>query len=228
MSCEEVRLSLGAHVLDTLDAAEAAAVRRHVATCPACRAEYDELAPLGLLLATVTLEQAEQGPVRPGTALLDQLMARVAAARRRARRRRRLVAAAAALVAVVAGVAWGVGTGGDEGQPSASLASPTGWHTVSATDAGTGVRVTVRFAATPWGTALDVTLRGVASGQRCRLVVVGRDGERQIAASWAVPPGGYDRPAGFRVPGAVALPTQAVDRFEVVTLDGRPLARVRA
>lgn len=66
-----VRLSLGAYLLGGLPAAETDAVRRHLGSCLACRAEYDGLAflPPWLSLlsaddlphASATAEGAETG-----------------------------------------------------------------------------------------------------------------------------------------------------------------------
>ncbi|MFC7104187.1 anti-sigma factor family protein [Nonomuraea rubra] len=43
MTCEEVRISLGAHALGALDPEEAAEIDHHLATCEACGAELLEL-----------------------------------------------------------------------------------------------------------------------------------------------------------------------------------------
>jgi hypothetical protein len=49
--CEDMRTDLGAYVLGALDGAEAAAIRRHLADCPECAAERDELSALPGLLS---------------------------------------------------------------------------------------------------------------------------------------------------------------------------------
>ena len=59
MSCEHLRSAVGAYALGALDPDEAAAVRRHLETCPECAAEHDALAPLpGLLSLAGGAEEA--------------------------------------------------------------------------------------------------------------------------------------------------------------------------
>ena len=50
------REDLGAYLLGALDADEAERMRRHLEECPACRAEYIELAPVVSMLAAVPAE----------------------------------------------------------------------------------------------------------------------------------------------------------------------------
>lgn len=108
----EMREALGGYLLGALDAEEAARVAEHLAECPRCRAEYDELSELPGLLGTVTPDEAERGVAEPSETGLHRLLARVRRQRRGDRRRRRigLVAAAAALVVAVSGGTWGVAT----------------------------------------------------------------------------------------------------------------------
>ncbi|GGO29213.1 hypothetical protein GCM10010116_58510 [Microbispora rosea subsp. aerata] len=134
MTCEEVRISLGAHVLGALDAEETAEVEAHLEGCAACRAELAELSGLPPLLARVTAEDIERAAAPP-RAVLDGVVADVAghaavrsaaggegpASRpdgepgegsvapldRRKRRSRVLLAlAASVVVAAVGGTAW--------------------------------------------------------------------------------------------------------------------------
>ncbi|MGW7006006.1 anti-sigma factor family protein, partial [Streptomyces sp. NPDC054933] len=57
--CEPVRLSLGAFVLGALTTGECFDVRQHLAACPNCRQEYDELAGVPQLLGLVSKAEAE-------------------------------------------------------------------------------------------------------------------------------------------------------------------------
>ncbi|WP_405088454.1 zf-HC2 domain-containing protein [Microbispora sp. NBC_01389] len=103
MTCEEVRISLGVHVLGALDAEEAAEVEAHLETCVECRAELAALSGLPPLLALVSAEDVERAAAPP-RAVLDRL---VAASARRGRRSRALLAlAASVVVAAVGGTAW--------------------------------------------------------------------------------------------------------------------------
>ncbi|MCP9488226.1 MAG: zf-HC2 domain-containing protein, partial [Gaiellaceae bacterium MAG52_C11] len=50
--CAEIRTELGAYALGALGAADAARVERHLAGCPVCRDELDQLAFASELLRT--------------------------------------------------------------------------------------------------------------------------------------------------------------------------------
>ncbi|WP_343954038.1 zf-HC2 domain-containing protein [Nonomuraea longicatena] len=118
MTCEEVRLSLGAHALGALDPEEALEVDTHLATCEACGGELEELAGVAAFLGKV----AEPDVVvveRPPRGVLDRLLAD----RARRRRRGRLWLAVAASVAVLGtgGAVWSaVQSGGGTSVQTAS------------------------------------------------------------------------------------------------------------
>jgi anti-sigma factor RsiW len=158
--CRELRPLLGAYVLGALEAEEAAAVRAHVAACPACAAEHARLAPLpGLLTLAEGARQATADP--PSPALEERVLDAVARAAPRPRRRPRpwfarrgarvLVATGlAALVAATAGVAL-LGRGGDSGYDlrlRAAAAPP-------------GARAHAQLVSVPGGTAVHLWVRGL-------------------------------------------------------------------
>ncbi len=233
-ACEQARLDLGVYVVGALPAEEAGALWTHLYQCPACRAEYEALAGLPALLSLLTEEEAVRGPVRDTTgAVLDGLLRRVAEEReqqaasktaakarraaagpRRAPARRRwLVAAAAALALLFGGGGfWAVDR----------LAQPAE-QTVAATDAQTRVHASVSYRAQGAGTQISLKLTGVPVGERCKLVAVDRDGTRKTTASWQVT---YSGKASFTV--GVPMRADAIDRFEIVTEDGRRLVSVPA
>jgi anti-sigma factor RsiW len=49
--CDRWRDEVGVYVIGALDSGERAALRLHLATCPACRAEYEYLLPVRHWLA---------------------------------------------------------------------------------------------------------------------------------------------------------------------------------
>ena len=122
MSCEHLRTAVGAYALGALDPDEAAAVRRHLETCPECAAELDALAPLpGLLSLAGGAEAAVEEPLPPAfeERLLDAFARdRAASPRRRLRwrvpRRRWLAAGAVTATAAVAAVVGVTLIGQDE------------------------------------------------------------------------------------------------------------------
>jgi anti-sigma factor RsiW len=54
-SCAEWHADIGAYIVGALDGHEQARVRRHLAVCPGCRAEHDELVPVRAWLGRLTL-----------------------------------------------------------------------------------------------------------------------------------------------------------------------------
>ncbi|MGH8774991.1 MAG: anti-sigma factor family protein [Jiangellaceae bacterium] len=229
--CDEVRLSLGALVLAALDPDEERRVRAHLATCPECSAELEALSRTAGLLTVVAPDGVDDAP---SSRVLDGLLHEVAATRRRDRRRRVALGFAAAASAAVIGVAGtaAVLDGGDD-SPPADAAGPADdvaepadhW----AHGANGGVVLDVGMWERGWGTAVHVEVSGVAGGSRCSLVAVGRDGTREVAATWTVPGNGYTPDAGpLAVDGAVGMQAGEVSRYEVVTADGDVLVATSA
>lgn len=74
------REDLGAYLLGSLDADEAERMRRHLHECPACQAEYAELAPVVNLLAKVPAEafaaERHAADEAPDPAMWDRLRSR--------------------------------------------------------------------------------------------------------------------------------------------------------
>jgi hypothetical protein len=64
-------------------------------------------------------------------------------------------------------------------------------------------------------------MRGATPGERCRLVVVGSDGRREVAATWRATYLGT-----AEVTGAAAIPRADVAAVDVVTRAGHRLVRV--
>jgi anti-sigma factor RsiW len=125
-ACDHIRPALGAYALGALDVDEAAEVRRHLATCEECAAEYQTLAPLPSLLSTAGgAEAVAEEPLSPAfeERLLDAFARDGAdAPQRRARpgwahrlRPRRLALALAGVAAAAAvGLAAFIAAGDDQ------------------------------------------------------------------------------------------------------------------
>ncbi|GAA3245292.1 anti-sigma factor family protein [Nonomuraea helvata] len=103
MTCEEVRLALGAHALGALDPDEALEVDQHLATCEECGAELLDLEGVASFLGKVSERDVEL-VVSPPRQVLDRLLNdRV----KRTRRGRLLLVAAASVVTLaLGGTVW--------------------------------------------------------------------------------------------------------------------------
>jgi anti-sigma-K factor RskA len=192
-----------AYLLGALDEAERAAFEEHLAGCPACREEVDQLAPAAQALPMSV------DPVDPPPALKARIMAEVEreasllaaagpeadrppAARRRRRpswRIPRLVPAAVAAGLLVAGVAIGVGVGELQDAPERTVAAKVSGApgaTVSLEMNGDEGRLLARnLPAPPSGRVYQVWLKrdGHAPEPTAALFVPSRDG----AATASVP-----------------------------------------
>jgi hypothetical protein len=213
MMCMDARQSLGVYVIGSLPVYEAVEVREHLEFCPQCRTEYDELSGLPRMLGMISVEEAAFGPVQANDEILHRLLAQVAAERRGQARKHRVLSAVAAVVIVIGGGALWAGIPALSGR----TADPTP-HTVVARSQTTGVAATILYGAKNDGTWANMRLQNVPPGEKCRLVAVGRDGRRQVASGWQSSPTGITE-----VSTDVAMRTESIVRFEIVTQEGKPL-----
>ncbi|MFD7135448.1 anti-sigma factor family protein [Streptomyces sp. NPDC059894] len=244
--------TVGAYALGILDDAEATAFEAHLAGCEWCAQQLDELAGMEPMMAALadlpgagTPAIGESLSARPGPRLVEKLVGEIAD--RRAQKRRRgfyMIAAAAALIVGGPFVAMAT-SGGDEGggtpqvladAGSAKTAFETLTDKVTATDPGTKVTATVATQEKAWGTEAVVELKNVAGPNKCSLIAVGHNGERETIASWSVPEWGYGLPDAkteqarnpLYVQGGAALSPDEIDHYEVSTFDGEKLVEVDA
>jgi anti-sigma factor RsiW len=161
MTCEHLRTAVGAYALGALDPDEAAAVRRHLETCPQCAAEHDELSALpGLLSLAAGAEKVIDEPLSAAfeERLLDAYARDHASSPRRRLRwrmpRRRWLAAGAVGLAAVAAAFVGLQVAGDD--------PPT-----------TGYDVTFRNVGAPQGTVAKAAVESTDEGTRVKLAIRG-------------------------------------------------------
>ena len=220
LDCSAAELSLGAFVLGSLSPSDREEVELHLRGCTSCSAIVAELAPLPALLHRVDLAEVTVPPAPPEvlTRALDVVHAetRIDAPTTQPVSRRRWVpvvalVAAAAVATVLAGVAI----------TRVVALTPTTRVTASATDPTTHVAATVSLDPTTTGTELGLTLTGVQPGQLCSLVAVGRDGHREVAASWVA---NYEGEA--QISGTTSLSPDEITRLEVTTPAGSPLVEM--
>lgn len=103
MTCEEVRLALGAHALGALEPDEAMEIDTHLATCEACVSELMELEGVTAFLGKVSERDVELVSSPPRQVLDRMLTTR---ARRNRRGRLLLTVAASAAVLAIGGTVW--------------------------------------------------------------------------------------------------------------------------
>ncbi|MDG9721741.1 MULTISPECIES: zf-HC2 domain-containing protein [unclassified Streptomyces] len=251
--------TVGAYALGILDDAEATAFEAHLATCEWCAQQLDELAGMEPMMAALadlpgtgagTPAIAESLTAKPSPRLVEKLVDEVA--ERRAGKRRRnfyLVGTAAALIigGPFAAVATTGGDGGDDdGGRRTEAAQPTAGPAesafaampdrVTATDPATRVSATVALRKKAWGTDAVLELKNLKGPEKCSLIAVGKNGERETVTSWSVPDWGYgipDATAGkgkepLYVQGGAAFDPNEIDHFEVMTFDGERLVEVDA
>ncbi len=245
--------TVGAYALGILDDAEATAFEAHLAGCEWCAQQLDELAGMEPMLAaladlpgTGTPAIGESLSAKPSPRLVEKLVDEVAD--RRAVKRRRsffLVAAAAALIiggplGVMAATGGDDGGGGKSGVVASANPAKDVFGTLSdkktATDASTKVTGTVAYAKKAWGTEAVIELKNVTGPEKCVLIAVGKNGERETVSTWAVPNWGYGIPDAkteqarnpLYVMGGTSMTPDQIDHYEVVTLGGKKLVQIDA
>jgi Putative zinc-finger len=212
MTCA-METSVGAYILGTLEPGERDEVARHLETCLRCQTARDEFAALPGLLSRVTSAEVEAATAAPPAETPGELafrrLAAAASRDRRTRRRRAVLGAAAGLLLVIfaagAVVAW-----------------PSQAPTVSTWQASHGaVRAKVSIQAADTGSRLRLQLNGVPSGERCRLVAVSSNGQREVAGTWTATYAGT-----AEVSGSAGWAPADVSRVVVETLDGHNLVTI--
>ncbi|MFB7830809.1 zf-HC2 domain-containing protein [Streptomyces sp. NPDC056056] len=229
---------LGPYVLGVLDAADTRRLEAHVNDCAACREEVSALREMEAALGEVPPEAFLDGPPQGGDLLLQRTLRQMRGESTRVRNRRGgLIGLAAA--AALAGVFWaGTATSG-AGDPvalppsppptstTAPATPPPGTRVASATDAASGARMTVRVTPAAAWVRVHAAVTGLPPGERCKLVVVGRDGSRTTAGSWIVgkAPGGAEG-KGASLDGSAAVDPADVRAVVVENEEGRTFVTV--
>jgi Putative zinc-finger len=188
-SCEQWRGEIGAYIVGAVDGGARDRVARHLAICPGCRADYDDIVPVRNSLGLLALAAGEPGRARQSRSPAPDPLQEVPVFRAGRLKTskpsawRWLSAAGAALAAVATAIALLVSSG----TPAA--------RTFRAVDAATGVSGRAQLHDTPTGTRIDLTARGLPGHEQCMLVAVTRRGS-DIAGSWAASYDGSARMAG--------------------------------
>lgn len=220
------------YVIGELEPKEARVVEEHLARCPGCREEVRSLREVQRLLASVPVEAMLEGPPDDADLLLQRTLREVRGEEPDTTGRRRKWAAAAAVVAVAA-LCVGVLVGWTMADPApvvyaAPGASPApmkpGTRFVTAEDPGTGARLTVRLVPAPGWVRLNAAVSGIPAGQACHLVVIGRNGTREMAGGWLV--SRRAATSGVTLDGAALMDPATVSMVVVETANGSALVSV--
>ncbi|OIJ67678.1 RNA polymerase subunit sigma [Streptomyces mangrovisoli] len=241
--------TVGAYALGILDDAEATAFEAHLAGCDWCARQLDELTGMEPMLAaladlpgTGTPALGESLSAKPSPRLVERLVDEVSETRANKRRRSfYMIAAAAALIiggplVVVAAHDGGSGQSATPLAATAKTAFAGISDKVSATDSSTKVKATVALEKKDWGTWGVLQLSNVKGPEKCSLIAVGKNGERETMTSWSVPNWGYGISNGkteeskqpLYAQGGAALQPNQIDHFEVMTFDGKKLVQIDA
>lgn len=212
---------LGAYVLGLLDDAQARAVDEHLADCAPCRRNWEELREMTDLLGEVPPEAFLDGPPE-GDLVLQRTLRQMRAETAARRRRRRLTVVAAAAVALAAVLGGGVVVGRATAPETVLAQPPAGARVLQGGSGGITMAATLT-PATGW-VRLTATVRGIPAGEICDLVVVSRDGTREVAGSWVVSPAGERD--GTTLNGSAAVAPEQVAAVVVENQAGRQFVEV--
>lgn len=230
---------LGAYLFGALDEREVHAVDDHLATCAECRTQLDTLTELHDALGTVPPEALLEGPPDDGDLLLQRTLRRVREEKSASRFTNRAITSAAAVVALAVvlggGVVLGRGTGSS---PEAidgttpTVTAPTssepaivpGTKVISGTTDGMRITATITPAA-GW-VKVNASVTGIPAGQKCRLIVVSKSGDEEVAGSWLVSPKLATN--GTNLSGDALVAPDDVASIQVQNFDGHTFVSANA
>jgi Putative zinc-finger len=218
---------VGAYALGLLEATDRQAFEEHLASCPACAAELEELSGMKGLLTDIGPVDGPAG--EPTEAEVTDLVRRRARSQRRRVRRQSVLAAAAAVVLLAAGVGVGLATAPQSRAPTAQPLVSIAVHQSAkavGTNPGTGVSGVAGLVKKPFGTQVTLDLR-MKGPLECQVVAVSKTGERTVIATWFVPPvdfGGALHPAPLHIQGWTTIKTGDLARINVDRLSAATTA----
>lgn len=221
---------LGAYVLGAMDPQEVREMDEHLASCPDCTRELEELRAMEAYLGEVPPEAMLDGPPEGGDLLLQRTLRQVRAERGGvARRRQFALGAAAAVVAALvlgAGVFVGKATSPDvTALPTPTVApDPAGTKLATFTDPVTKASMTVKVIPAAGWVRTNIAVNGIPEGEKCRIFVVAKDGSRQEAGSWVVSKKGAAE--GANLDGAALVAPADVKSVLVENFAGKKFVEV--
>ena len=225
---EDLRIAVGALALGALDPDEAREVRRHLAECPECQAEYasfvgvKRIMDIGLVGAPMPELPTPDKPRKrlPFRTPVRALGASGASGTSGASGgsaasgtsgklrlpgtpwRRRILVGVAALVLVIGGF-WA----GHSGRPGPT-ADVAGKALPAVTESG--VTAQISYQGRGWGTSVTARMSGTPDGLNCTLYVVAKNHDAVPLSNWRSVAG-----KAIDIPAATSLQPGQIDHFEV-------------
>ncbi|WP_433129562.1 anti-sigma factor family protein [Micromonospora sp. CA-240977] len=228
-------VDIGGYLMGELDQEQVQQVEEHLAGCAECRAEVESLQGWKAALEAVPEAMLLDGPPEGGDLMLQRTLRQIRGESSGQRQRRRLLLSSAAAVVVAAAISGGVLLGRTTGASPESTAQPAPSTTTtsadpatryaSTTDATTGARITVAVTPAAGWIRVNAAVSGVPAGERCRLMVIGKDGSTVQAGSWIVSPKGATD--GTTLDGSALIDPAQVDAVRVETTDGKAYATAK-
>lgn len=222
------RSQLGAYAIGALDPADARAVHEHLATCPDCQREVDELMTIRRALDQVPPEAFVDGPPEDGDLLLQrtlrQVRAESAPPRRRVTGTIAGVAAAAVAIGLAGGVLLGRGTAPTVASPPTATSTPANARLAEATDPDTGATMEVALEPKKGWVWVHAQTRGLPADAECELYVIPKNGAPLLAGSWLVSEEAAEN--GGRLEAMALIPPAEVAAVQIRTTAGDTMVTV--
>ncbi|WP_370934821.1 anti-sigma factor [Amycolatopsis sp. cg13] len=193
MNTADEHVDLAGYLSGQLASGEQRDVEAHLDGCERCRAEAASLREVQSFLGELPPEALLEGPPVGADLVMQRTVDRVRAESRAQAGRGRSMAVAAAVVVAAAAVGVGVLVGRSSSGPAVAVPTappPSSTSVVPGTKVISGASGQARLTAsivpeTGW-VRVDGSVTGIPAGQKCLLVVIGKDGQRQVAGGWMV------------------------------------------
>jgi anti-sigma factor RsiW len=227
MTDRHVAGDLGVYLAGALGRREAWGVEQHLAVCGWCTNELRELREVTALFNGMPPELLLDGPPDGSDLLLRRTVRQV---RKEAGRSRRMIGVAAAVLVGAVGLGGGFYYGQhslpqtvEAAAPVAGQTSGAGVMNGSAVDPKTGAQAAVSVVPTAGYVRVSASVNGIPPGERCRLMVVAKDGTREQAFSWMT---GDAPPGGAPLTGSALVAPEDVSAVDVETEGGKTFVSV--
>jgi hypothetical protein len=230
MNGPQQHADIAGYLLGILDAREVWWAEQHLAGCESCHREVTALRAVEALLDGVPPELFLDGPDPDDELLVQRTLrrARAETATRRVGRAFLIGAAAVAVLVFAIGGGFAIGrsdSGTNIAGPTPEVSSPVaGTRTGTATDATTGAKLTATVVPAAGWVRVHATVSGIKEGERCRILVVDKSGNTEVAGSWVIGPKAAEY--GLAVDGDALVDPADVAAVRIDKTDGTTLVKV--